>query len=166
MFPTFHFNTLVHVWIVNFVGTEWRGSCCSRLSILLEKLPGCVRGSSSEGPQFWAAVSCNPAWSMARSAMSQHAHLPTGKGGIVKRGAFYSLNINIRSKKFALLDTVTWLSVLWMSLACVLYSGLLYIDNCFKVYNYAFLNHWTITSWVFQGTNKPSLIKSDQILLL
>lgn len=82
-----------------FVGTRWSGSCCSRIIYSVGRAARMCERVYLWGPQLWAAVSCNPPWSMARSVMSQLPHWLRGKGSKVKRRAFFFLNnINMRSK--------------------------------------------------------------------
>ncbi len=104
-----------------FVGTRWSGSCCSRIIYSVGRAARMCERVFLSGPQLWAAVSCNPPWSMARSVMSQLPHWLRGTGSEVKRGAFFCLNnINMRSKGLGLHVTISHLSALCGPCACFL----------------------------------------------
>lgn len=113
MFLTFLFNTLVHVWIVNLLARGEVWAAVPELSILLEGLPKCVRGSSSEGrrsellspaihPDQWLAL-----W-WANSLTDEGA-----KGARWREEQFLLTNINIRSKGLGSHVTISHSSALW-----------------------------------------------------
>lgn len=78
--PTFLLSTSVHFWIVNFFGTRWRSELLfQNYPFRWKRCQTCARGSRW-GPQLWAAVSCNPAWSMLRPVTSQLPRFAEGQG--------------------------------------------------------------------------------------
>ncbi len=70
------------------VGTRWSGSCCCRIIYSVGRAARMCERVFLWEPQLWAAVSCNPPWSMARSVMSQLPQRLRGRGSKVKPVAF------------------------------------------------------------------------------
>ena len=116
------FNTLVHVWIVNLLAQGEERAAAPELSILLEGLPGCVRGSSSEGH---STASLSPAIHPDQWLDLWWTNSPNwlrGKGNKGEREAFSLTNINMRSKRFGF-----YMSQILM---CQLCGALVHVTNC------------------------------------
>lgn len=81
----------------------------AELSIPLEEVPDLCERGSRWGPQLWAAVSCNPAWSMLCPVTSQLLHLPRGRDA----RTVSPFSIRRRSKAFGRRVTISRLSAWW-----------------------------------------------------